>query len=140
MNYCKLIEKSEGWKSTYKSKQGNIGLGVAICYYTSKCIPISIPLNDTQGYDLIVDLNNELKKVQIKTTQHKSLNGNNYMVLLKNTGGSSGNYKTRFFDKNKCDILFVVTNSGDMYEIPTEQINVKNALTLNDNFECFKIT
>ena len=52
----------EAWDSNYKSHQGNLGLGIAIAYYTSRCIPISIPLNDTQGYDLIID-NGGLKRV-----------------------------------------------------------------------------
>ena len=45
----------DAWNSNYKSHQGNFGLGAAIAYYTSQCIPISIPLNDTQGYDLVID-------------------------------------------------------------------------------------
>ena len=52
----------EARDSNYKSHQGNLGLGIAIAYYTSRCIPISIPLNDTQGYDLIID-NGGLKRV-----------------------------------------------------------------------------
>ena len=42
----------------YRSIQGNIGLGKAIEYFTSWGIPISIPLNDTQKYDLIADFDN----------------------------------------------------------------------------------
>ena len=67
------------WSSEYKSHQGNVGLGRAVAYYTSNCIPVMIPLNDTQKYDLVIDEEDVLQKVQIKTTQAKSKNGY-YMV------------------------------------------------------------
>ena len=49
-------------------EKGNTGLGIAIAYYSSNGYTVSIPLNDTQDYDLIVDKSNVLKKVQVKTT------------------------------------------------------------------------
>lgn len=72
------------WKSNYKSHSGNVGLGMAIAYYTSKCIPVMIPLNDTQKYDLVIDVDGQLQKVSVKTTQYKK--NKNYEVLLKNCG------------------------------------------------------
>lgn len=55
--------------------------------------------------------------------------------MLKNCGGSSGNSKTRHFDNSTCDILFVVTIEGTMYEIPSCEINVKSVLTLTSNWD-----
>lgn len=43
--------------NTNKEK-GNSSLGIAIAYYASNGYTVSIPLNDTQDYDLIVDKNN----------------------------------------------------------------------------------
>ena len=37
----------------YQALQGNVGLGKAIEYFTSHSIPVCIPLNDTQKYDLV---------------------------------------------------------------------------------------
>lgn len=127
----------EAWDSSYKSHQGNLGLGVAIAHYTSKCIPIAIPLNDTQGYDLVIDKDG-LKRVQVKTTKFTSPNGE-YMVQLRNTGGASGKSIIRLFDRSKSDILFVVTREGVKYEIPTSVINVKTCLTLNQTYDIFKV-
>ena len=39
--------------NVYLSLQGNMGLSKAIDYFTSHQIPIAIPMNDTQKYDLI---------------------------------------------------------------------------------------
>lgn len=50
-------------------------MGRAIAYYTSKGIPVLLPLNDTQKYDIVVEKDDKLQKVSIKTTQ--SLNKTN---------------------------------------------------------------
>lgn len=126
------------WQSKYKSHQGNYGLGQAIAYYTSKCIPISIPLNDTQKYDLIIDVDGILKRVQVKTTRYKNKYGT-YNVELHNTGGASGKSNPRLFDKTSCDLLFIITDDGTYYEIPTECINVFHSLALNKSVEMYKV-
>lgn len=125
------------WESNYKSKQGNIGLGQAIAYYTYLGIPISLPLNDTQKYDLIIDRDNRLYRVSVKTTRFMEYG--NYKVALKNSGGSSGKSVIRNFDNTSCDLVFVYTKDGDMYEIPSDEIKVKTMITLNDDYEKFKV-
>lgn len=45
-----------------------MGLGRAIAYYTANCIPVLLPLNDTQKYDLVVDKDGKLLRVSVKTT------------------------------------------------------------------------
>ena len=52
-------------------EKGDTSLGIAIAYYVSKGYTVSIPLNDTQDYDLIVDKNGYLKRVQVKSTNCK---------------------------------------------------------------------
>ncbi len=127
------------WTSNYKSHQGNVGLGRAIAYYTAKCIPIMLPLNDTQKYDLVIDRDDKLFRVSVKTTQYKKTSGN-YEVLLKNCGGSSGTSKTRLFDNTSCDILFILTVEGVMYEIPSNMVDVKNTLTLSNKWDKYIVT
>ena len=126
------------WESDYKSHQGNLGLGRAIAYYTTNCIPVLIPLNDTQKYDIAIDRDG-LKRVSVKTTQYLSKSGN-YEVLLKNCGGSSGQSNIRHFENSTCDILFIVVVNGDMYEIPSSEITVKSTLTLTDKWDKYKVS
>lgn len=127
------------WESEYKSHQGNLGLGRAIAYYTSQCIPVLIPLNDTQKYDIAVDKDG-LKRVSVKTTQFQKSGSGNYEVLLKNCGGASGQSKIRNFDNTTCDIVFIVVITGDMYEIPASEINVKSSLTLTSQWDKYKVS
>ena len=123
------------WTSDYKSHQGNAGLGRAIAYYTAKCIPVLIPLNDTQKYDLAIDKDNKLQRVSVKTTQGLNKAKTYYEVQLKNSGGSSGKSSIRKFDNTSCDIVFIVTITGIMYEIPSSEINTVSTLTLTPQWD-----
>ena len=128
------------WTSKYKSHQGNIGLGRAIAYYTSKGVSVLIPLNDTQSYDLVVEKDGKLQKVSVKTTRGMNKDNTYYEVQLKNCGGSSGKSVIRNFDNTTCDIVFITTIEGILYEIPSKEIKVKSALTLTPEWDKYKVS
>ena len=92
---------------------GNSGLGIAIAiaiaiaYFSTNGYTVSIPLNDTQDYDLIIDKDNRLQRVQVKTTGCKTKYGN-YQVALKSCGGTKGSTYKTVIDTN-VDLLFIVT-------------------------------
>lgn len=76
--------------NTNKEK-GNTGLGFAIAYFTSNGYTVSVPLNDTQDYDLIIEKDNILETVQVKSTGCKT-KYNVYQVALKSCGGTKGSH------------------------------------------------
>ena len=116
-------------------EKGNTGLGIAIAYYTSKGYIVSIPLNDTQDYDLIVDRDNELKRVQVKATSCKK--NENYQVSLKSCGGTKGTTYKTIIDTN-IEELFVLTEDLSIYIIPKKDIFNKSTLSLCNKYEIFK--
>lgn len=118
--------------------QGNMGLGKAIEYFTSHQIPVSLPLNDTQKYDLIVDIDGSLKRVSVKTSRFAA-SENSYAVLLKNCGGSSGKSKTRYFDNTSADLLFIYTADNRIYLIPTEAITAKTGITVGNMYTEYEV-
>ena len=122
----------------YTNKQkGNCGLGIAIAYFTTNGYIVSIPLNDTQDYDLLIDKDNKIESVQVKYTSCKTKYGN-YQVALKSCGGTKGNTYKTVIDTN-VDYLFVVTKETDMYMIPKEIISKRSTLNLCDKYKKYKI-
>lgn len=88
-------------------QKGNSGLGMAIAYFSTNGYIVSIPLNDTQDYDLIVEKENLLQRVQVKSTGCVG-KGGNYQVALKSCGGTKGKkYKTII--ETNIDLLFVLS-------------------------------
>ena len=118
-------------------EKGNTGLGIAIAYYSSNGYTVSIPLNDTQDYDLIVEKENKLSKVQAKATSCKTKYGV-YQVSLKNCGGTKGKTYKTIID-TKIDELFIVTDNIDIYIIPIEKISNKTTLNLCDKYFEYRV-
>ena len=118
-------------------EKGNTGLGIAIAYYSANGYTVSIPLNDTQDYDLIVDRDNVLKKVQVKATSCKT-KYDKYQVALKSCGGTKGKtYKTVI--ETNIDELFIVTDTMNIFIIPIEVIKNKSTINLCEKYEKYKI-
>ena len=118
-------------------EKGNTSLGIAIAYYTSNGYTVSIPLNDTQDYDLIVDKESILKKVQVKSTACKTKYGN-YQVALKSCGGTKGKtYKTVI--ETKIDELFILAEDMSVYILPIEEIKNKSTLNICKKYNKYKV-
>lgn len=116
--------------------QGNIGIGRAISHFTTQGHIVSIPITDSQDYDLVVDINNNLQKIQVKTTRYSE--NNCFKVNLKVCGGNKSSNTIKNFDNNKVDILFVLTEKNDIYIIPSKEIKQKTSISLNDTMSKYK--
>lgn len=118
-------------------ERGNCGLGIAIGYFSTHGYIVSVPLNDTQDYDLIIDKNSKMKRVQVKYTTCRTKYGN-YQVALKSCGGTKGKTYKTVVDTN-VDYLFVATDNVDMYLIPIENIKNRSTLNLCDKYRIYKL-
>lgn len=116
--------------------KGNLGIGKSISFFTEREYTVSIPLNDTQKYDLVVEIEGVLKKVQVKTTTSKD--GENYQVDLRTTGGNRSRYKNEKFDSSKIDFLFIYTEDGS-WLIPSCEIKSERSINLGIKFIDYKI-
>ena len=122
---------------TTNKEKGNTSLGIAIAYYASNGYTVSIPLNDTQDYDLLVDKNNFIKRIQVKSTGCKTKYGN-YQVALKSCGGTKGTtYKTVI--KTDVELIFILAGNKKMYLIPKEEIENSSTLSLCEKYEKFNV-
>ena len=118
-------------------QKGNCGLGMAIAYFSTNDYTVSIPLNDTQDYDLIVEKNGILQRVQVKATGCIG-KGGNYQVALKSCGGTKGKtYKTVI--ETNVELLFILAENKNMYLIPRETIENYSTLSLCEKYAKFKV-
>lgn len=116
-------------------KQGDWGLGVAIAYFAKLGYTICLPLTDSQDYDLIVDIDNKLQRVQIKTTTYKK--HNNYSISLTVKGGNQSYSTIKKLDKTKVDQVFVVTADDTKYLIPVDKIG--QSVSLGEKYDIFRL-
>lgn len=118
--------------------QGAIGVGKAISYFTANGRTVSIPLNDNQPYDLVVDIDG-LKRVSVKTTRYKPKGSKNYVVELKSCRHNKNENKLKKFDGEAVDFLFVCTDEN-LYLVPAMEVHDTTALSLGDKAEKWKLT
>ncbi|MGH8975473.1 MAG: group I intron-associated PD-(D/E)XK endonuclease [Acidimicrobiia bacterium] len=117
--------------------QGNAGLGIAIAYFSRMGVQVAIPLTDTQRYDLIIEHDDKLQRVQVKTTTMKQ--GHGYNVHLRTIGGNKSQIVARDFNPSDYDWLFVVCGDATAYLIPTTAITARSSIFLSRKFEPYRI-
>lgn len=115
---------------TSKDK-GNIALGRAIQFFTSKGYSVLLPLNDAQDYDLAFDDGESIKTVQVKYTSQKATSGN-YVFKLIICGhlDRNGNNYEKIPEYEKINYYFITTSDNEDYFIPTNVICNKKSCTL----------
>ena len=115
--------------------KGRAGLSAAIGYFGTHGYTVSIPLNDTQDYDLLVD-NGNIYRISVKATGQRTPYGVS-VVSLRNMGGTKGKVYGRGRDK-KIDYVFVLNEKQEMWLIPKEVLTT-TALSLGKNYEQYKL-
>lgn len=119
-------------------KQGDIGLGAAIAYFTKLGITVAISLTDSQDYDLIIDKDNKLQRIQVKHTTYKR-NGKFLFSLTVKGGNRSSVGKIKKFNVENVDAVFVVTGEGGLYYIPTIALGGYSGISLYEYYDQFKV-
>ena len=124
-------------KCKNSKKQGDVGLGKAIGWLSEQGFTVSLPLTDSQDYDLIVDIEDKLNRVQVKTTSYKTQHGV-FSINLSVKGGNRSYNTIKTFDNTKVEYVFVLTSEKDIYFIPSEKIKSKNCLNIGKKYKEFK--
>lgn len=119
-------------------KQGNIGLGRAIAEFTKRGFTVSLPLNDSQKYDLIVDRDGKLARVDVKTTRYANRYGNPEAELATH-GGNQSFHTKKYFDAALVDEVFILDlHTDSVWLIPSKSLP-KTSVTLGSKYEQYRL-
>lgn len=102
-------------------------------FYELDC-PVSIPYGDSEKYDMIVDVNGNLYRLQCKhANPHMNENGEVEYLTIKTTWQSGytkhSQYKRNQYSKEDCD-YFVTHYEGKNYLVPVEQCSNEKTLRI----------
>ena len=113
-------------KSQKNSKvKGTVGIGHAIAYFTRNGTVVSIPINDSQSYDLVVEIEGQLKKIQVKTSTSEN-------IALRTMGGNQSFHTAKKFDHSSCDYIYGLLDNGESWLIPTNSFDNTTSIKLTD--------
>ena len=116
-------------------EQGDICEAFAIFYYTSLGCIVSKPLTHSPYYDLIVDTDGVLKKVECKSSRYKA-NEKSYLVELSTKGGnSSWNKIVKKIDLKKVDEIFILDGDGYYYIYDSKKLHGRKSVSVNSSLD-----
>jgi hypothetical protein len=116
-------------------EQGDTCESFATFYYTSLGCIVSKPLTHSPYYDLIVDTDGVLKKVECKSSRFKD-NPKSYTVALGTTGGNqSWNKVVKKIDAKKVDEIFILDGDGNYYIYNSKDLHNKRKTHVNSSLK-----
>ena len=119
-------------------QQGDIGESRAVYEFTVQGFTVSKPLTSTTKYDLIVEKDGVLKRVQVKTTRSLSKYGV-YEASLVTSGGNRTRNAVRHREINDYDLLFVLAEDSSCWIIPAESFDSVRSISLGNKYSEFKV-
>jgi hypothetical protein len=125
------------WRANPR-EQGLIGVTDAIAHFGGRGWAVSVPLIDSQPYDLVVDDGRRLHRVQVKTTTRRSPYGI-FVVLLATRGGNRSYHTSKDFDPRASDLLYVLADDRSRYLVPTSAIRSRTTLSLGHRMEEYRV-
>jgi hypothetical protein len=111
--------------------KGDLAVANAIQYYMSNDYEVCLPIGDKRPYDLVVEHEGHIKRVQVKFAgfyngiqQHKA--------ALRITGGNQSRKSVKKYTEDDFDELFVFTASGRKFALPWKMITARNELNIEN--------
>jgi len=114
-------------------KQGDAGLGQAIAYFSMKGYDIALPLTDSTDWDLIVEMEDGLKRVQVKTSFQ--MREDTAIVDASVKGGNKSSSSKKNIQDQSWDYLFVHHfETKQQALIPKEVITSQGQINLGKKY------
>ena len=114
-------------------EKGDLAVAHAINYFLLSGYEVCLPIGDKKPYDLVVELNGGLQKVQVKYAGRWKAD-NKCHASLRTMGGNQSYYTAKKYSKTDFDLLFVHSENNNDYLVPWVEIENTNSLSI----ECGK--
>lgn len=113
------------------SKQhGRIGVAKAITWFTENGYSVFVPFCEADRYDLIVDLDGVLSRVEVKSTSRKTRSDCYSPNLITSGGNRTQADKTKRLSSKDCDLVFISVADGTAYLFPISVLEGRNSVTI----------
>lgn len=121
-------------------QQGSLAVAKAILYFTSEGYSVSVPVSDAQRYDIVVERDGILSRVEVKSSGFKREGKPSYEVTLDTSGGNrSGTGKRTNLSAKDCEFVFICTADGAQYMFPIHILDGQKRVSLPGKFPQFKV-
>jgi hypothetical protein len=117
-----------------RRRQGDLGEFSAMEWLAAKGALVWIPVGHSPDVDLIAELDDQLLRVQVKTTTQTATTPRGHRrwraMIATNGGNQSWSGSTKTFDPARVDLLFVLVGDGRRWLIPASAIESQRQIAL----------
>lgn len=121
-----------------------VGASAACQWFLGRGYMVSVPVEPV-AYDLVVESDRGLERVQVKTTRTLLASGRHVVGLVRSQYGrekpmeSCGRYGRRAYRDGEVDYFFVYTSHGEMYLIPLHVVAGRRDIVLDTKYAMFRL-
>lgn len=109
-------------------EKGNLGLVKTIADLTEKGISVSLPISESENYDLIAEKDNTCKTVQVR---HTKIYKGTIPVKLKKVWTNGNGYQVKNREKEDFDVLAIYCpDTSEIYYLDARSFDNGNCITL----------
>ena len=109
--------------------KGDLAAAQAIAHFVSSGYEVSLPIGDRKPYDMIIELDNALFKVQVKYAGFYS-GSKRFKAALRTMGGNRSFSTVKKYTATDFDLLFVYTENGRKFLFPWKDIENRNSISV----------
>ena len=110
-------------------EKGDRAVGHAIRHFLSSGYEVLLPIGDKRPYDLVVEQQGRLQKVQVKYGG-RYRNHDKCTVALRVMGGNQSYHTAKRYSVGDFDLLFVYTATDKNYLVPWEAVVGKSSIRI----------
>lgn len=110
-------------------EKGDFAAAQAIAYFMSNGYEVCLPIGDKRPYDMVVEQEGVLYRVQVKYAGYYK-GDKKYKAALRTMGGNRSYYTAKKYDANDFELLFVFTGNGRKFLLPWAEIKNRNSLSI----------
>ncbi len=110
-------------------EKGDLAVAQAISYFMMNGYEICLPIGDKRPYDIVVEIDGVLSRVQIKYAGWYS-GDKKYKAALRTMGGNQSYYTAKKYSEHDFDLLFVYVENGRKFVIPWANLSNRNSVSI----------
>ena len=110
-------------------EKGDIAAANAISYFMTNGYEVCLPIGDKRPYDLVVELDGNLYRVQVKYAGWYT-GDKKHKAALRTMGGNQSNHTIKKYGDNDFDLLFVYVENCRKFLIPWKELKIRNSLAI----------
>lgn len=115
------MKRTSDPKYRVTQKKGDLAVAQAIATFTRLGADVLCPLTESAAYDLVVDVNGQLIRVQVRYSTDKE-------VGLRRIHSNSNGYVVKMIRKDSFDWLYVLKSTGEEFLI-TYDLSGRSSVT-----------